>query len=237
MSSAPQAAALSRRPDPHQDRPVAGGAAPSRTGRLLVLVRKLIDYGKGLVSTLPQRGAGTNGFDVNRRFGNFDFAAIIACITRGLRLAAALEVRLISHPVPPEKESTPSRAEKLRLPRTARPADRRAGSAESRVVRLPTPAQIAAALRRRPVGAVIAEICRDLGIGPGHEMWQEVAAAIKEYDGNTAALIITMFKRDRTCFVPRSARRATASAAASPPLPSASGAGPPEPWVRTNIAA
>ena len=40
------------RPDPHQDRPATGADAPSRTGRLLTLLRTLIDYGRQLAGSL-----------------------------------------------------------------------------------------------------------------------------------------------------------------------------------------
>ena len=47
-------------PDPHQDRLATGTDAPSRTGRLLGLVRTLIDRGKQLATTLRQRTATTD---------------------------------------------------------------------------------------------------------------------------------------------------------------------------------
>src|SRR5271165_2075809 len=92
----PQIAADTNRPDPHQDRAVAGAEAPSRAGRLLGLVRKLIDYGKELASTLRQRTSATNLAAVTRHFGTSDIALILARITQGLLRAAALETRLIS---------------------------------------------------------------------------------------------------------------------------------------------
>ena len=93
MSAAP-AADQTNRPDPHQDRPATGADAPNRTGRLLGLVRALIDYGRQLVTTLQQRTSATNLADVTRNFGTIDIALILARITRGLHRAAALEAKL-----------------------------------------------------------------------------------------------------------------------------------------------
>ena len=87
------------RPDPHQDRPATGADAPSRTGRLLTLVRTLIDYGRHLAAALQQRTSATDLADITRHFGIVDIGEILARITRGLLRAAALEARLVSHPV------------------------------------------------------------------------------------------------------------------------------------------
>ena len=54
---------------------------------------------------------------------------------------------------------------------------------------LPTPEQIAAEVRRRPIGAVIADICRDLGIMPNHPLWRELRDVIIRYGGNLASLV------------------------------------------------
>ena len=57
MSAALATAELSLRPDPPQDRPAPGAPVPSRFGSLLGLVRKLIDFGKGLAGTVQQPAA------------------------------------------------------------------------------------------------------------------------------------------------------------------------------------
>jgi hypothetical protein len=58
---------------------------------------------------------------------------------------------------------------------------------DPRLARLPTEEEIAEEVRRRPIGAVIADICRDLGIAPGHldrAFWDEISLAIILYDGS-----------------------------------------------------
>ena len=49
---------------------------------------------------------------------------------------------------------------------------------------LPTPEQIAAMVCRQPIGAVLAYICRDLGIPASHPLWRELHLAINQYGGN-----------------------------------------------------
>ena len=74
------------RPDPHQDHAGVVAATPSRSSRLLGLVRKLIDYGFELANTLRQRAAVNNVGAMARPFGTTDLAMIFARITCGLRL-------------------------------------------------------------------------------------------------------------------------------------------------------
>ena len=49
--------------------------------------------------------------------------------------------------------------------------------------------QIAAQVRRRPIGAVIADICRDLGIMPNHPLWPELSEVIVCHGGNLVRLV------------------------------------------------
>ena len=166
---------------------------PSRVGRLLDLVRKLIDYGKELAATIRRR-AFTDPSSIICCFGTADVALILARIARGLHRANALEARLIRSAdrldaAPPAAPSQP----RPRAPRpTVAPA---AAETDPRLARLPTPAQIAAEVRRRPIGAVIADICRDLGIMPSHPLWRELQHLIIRYGGNMAKLVKTILDR------------------------------------------
>jgi hypothetical protein len=196
--SAPPPTSETTPPDPHQDHAGVVAAAPSRSGRLLGLVRKLIDYGFELANTLRQRAAANNVGAMARPFGTTDLAVIFARITRGLRLAGALEERLVRHPVPEEKKPASTTAPSEREPRTARPrAARRTLDPDPRLAGMPTSEQIAADIRRRPVGAVIADICRDLGIMPGHKLWRELSLAIIDTRGSLTRLTKDVFKRLR----------------------------------------
>src|SRR5271166_60631 len=90
MSAAAQAPTPTTAPDP----PRATTDTPSRLGRVLSLVRKLIDYGKQLVGTVHQRAAAPGFALFASPFGTADLALILARITNGLRRVAALEARL-----------------------------------------------------------------------------------------------------------------------------------------------
>ena len=195
MSAPPAAAGPPNCPDPHQDRPATGADAPSRTGRLLTLVRTLIAYGRHLAAALQQRTTATDLGDVPRHFGTIDIGEIVARITRGLLRAAALEARLISHPIREPAAPGTLTAPPHRQPRAARPEDGSAAAGEPRIARLPTPGDIAAEIRRRPAGAVLADICRDLGIVPSNPLWREISAAIISYGGNLATLLADIFDR------------------------------------------
>jgi len=214
VTAAPPSADPTPRPDPHQDRPAGSADTPSRTGRFLGLVRKLIDYGRQLAATLQQRPSATQLWDTARDFGSRDIALILARITRGLLLAGALEARLVSRPLPEQTRAAPARAPSPRAPRAARPAAPRAERPEDpRLAGLPTPEQIAAEVRRRPVGVVLADICRDLGIVACHPLWAELELAIMDGGGNFVRLWKDVSKRARA------ARRAEPPADAPPGWP------------------
>src|SRR6266542_278429 len=80
---------------------------PSRVGRLLGLVRKLIEYGKELATTLRQHSVTTDLAAATRPFGTGDIALILARITRGLHRADALEARLLRNAARLDAEPRP----------------------------------------------------------------------------------------------------------------------------------
>ena len=92
---------------------------PSRSARLLSLVRKLIDYGKELAGTLRQCAPADLRLDAFR-FGTSDLALILARITRGLHRATALEARLVRSAAHLDAKRALSRAPARRI--SARPA-------------------------------------------------------------------------------------------------------------------
>jgi hypothetical protein len=204
MSAAAQPPAPTTDPDPHR----AAAGMPTAIGRVLRLVRKLIDFGKQLAGTVQQRAAAPGFALFARPFGTADLAIILARITSGLRRAAALEARLCQRaargqdltPTPIRLPATSGpRAARQVAPPDAQPEPQRADPAEdSRLARLPTEEEIAAEVRRRPVGAVIADICRDLGIAPGHldrAFWDEITHAIMMYGGSLAGFLRDLFAR------------------------------------------
>jgi len=198
MLAAPTTAALPHRPDPSQD-PAAGSTpAPTRTGRLLGFLHKVMDYGKSLARLVQQRAGSRVPTTLAGHFGTMNIALILARIVRGLRLATALEARLVAHPLREEAASdvVPTRSD--RAPRIAQPTGPRARRIAPQLPDMPTPEEIAEAVRQRPVGAVIADICRDLGITQSHPLWDEVMTIVTEFGGNFVALVKDVV--DRLCW-------------------------------------
>jgi hypothetical protein len=185
---------------------------PSRTGGLLDLVRKLIDYATFLADTLRQHGLGEHPAIHGRQFGTINITLILARIGRGLLRAAALEARLHRNAArldaPPRPHAPPARplsASTEASPQPAAPSrrfDPSGADEDTLLARMPTPEQIAAEIRRRPIGEVIADICRDLGIVPAHPLWTELARAIMREGGRYAALIIDILKRPERLPIP-----------------------------------
>ena len=159
---------------------------PSRSAGLLGLVRKLIDYGRELATTIRQR-VFTDPTSVRCCFGTADVALILARICRGLHRANALEARLLSNAR--RLDAAPRRAASPGKPRAPRPAAApSADEANARLIHLPTLDRlatrlypvVAAKIRRQPIGAVIADICRDPGIMPSHPLWRDCRSPSSE---------------------------------------------------------
>ena len=89
-----------------------------------------------------------------------------------------------------------------------------------------TPEQIAAAVRRRPIGAVIADICRDLGILPSHPLWPELSKAVVRHGGSLVTLLKDILTQATHGFAQHWAA-AWPLPAPFPPCPSHAGADPP----------
>ncbi len=60
---------------------------------------------------------------------------------------------------------------------------------------MPTAEEIAAFVRRRPIGAMIADICSDFGFGTPHRLWQDVEDAVTSNCGGYIRLMRDMFDR------------------------------------------
>jgi len=166
----------------------------SRTGRLLGLVRKLIGYGKELAATLRQRSEPTD-LALIRGFATVNIARVLARITCGLLRAQALEERIFNNAarLDADPQPKPRTSASSRDPSAPRPS--RVRQADPNVMVLPTPEWIAARVRRQSIGAVIADICRDLGICPEDPLWQELDAFITEYGGDYMKLVLDTIER------------------------------------------
>ena len=200
--------------------PAPWPASTDRRGclaRLLGLVRKLIDHGKQLAAAVGQRSLPNDPVLAGCRFGTSDIALILSRITLGLHRATALEARLLRSAARPDPKPRPPHASPQRTPRAPREAPREPAEADPRLARLPTAEQIAAEIRHRPVGAVIADICRDLGIMADHPLWRELHLAIILHGGSLAGFVTDMFKRAHAT-LPEFTEALSAPPAPSPPL-------------------
>jgi hypothetical protein len=191
--------------------------------RLLGLVRKLIDHGKQLAAAVGQRSLANHPVLARCCFGTLDIALILSRITLALQRATALEARLLRSAARPDPKPRPPRVSPPRTPRAPQaPAD-----VDPRLAALPTPEQIAAEIRRRPVGAVIADICRDLGIMADHPLWRELHTAIMLHGGSLAGFLKDMFDRTRATRHERMKAFYPAPAPAPPPALEPVSTGPP----------
>jgi hypothetical protein len=197
------------RPGPPPGRQAVGKLHP--IGSLIDLVRKLKEYGRAVANALRQGEDANDPSRISRRFGTKDIGLILARITRGLLIATMLETKLIARmgreePVQRADGTTPvtpssAPAAPPRKPHATRPAPAEAQcvyeAPDPRIAGMPTAEEIAAEFRRRPVGAVLADIARDLGILPADPLWRELQLAIIHNGGCFVRLVRDVFKRAR----------------------------------------
>jgi hypothetical protein len=190
MSAAPLTAEPTAIPGP-QDQ------GKSRHGPLLGLIHKILDLGRDLAAALQRQNTPLPSTPIARRFGTNNLALIIARITRGLCLAAALQARLLrARPARTAQRTTPNRPAAPRKPRPPRrPAPSQAEEDAALLRGLPSAQEIAAHVRSRRAGTVIVEICRDLGIDTTHPLWPAIRDAIIAYDGSLSRMLKLWMER------------------------------------------
>jgi hypothetical protein len=162
-------------------------------------VRNLILFGEQLLATLQAAPRPNSWTDTTRRFGTLNIALIIARITRGLRLAKALEQRVQRNAAGIDRAAT---AATPGTPPERRPANHTTGPKPplraddaALLARLPTAEEITALVRTRRIGEVIEAICHDLGLTAAHPLWRDMQAALNRHGGNFARFFITAMNR------------------------------------------
>lgn len=233
---------------PHPTRPQgppAPDVPPSRSAQLLFLLRRLFDYGRGVIGVLQQAPPVTQQHVARLawRFGTPNVRLIAARVTRGLQLAIALMQRIeataarLDQPAPLPAIRDPSLAEP-KSERACVQSPVRHGTTNDDVrllYRLPTPQEIAVRVLRRPIGEVLADICIDLGITPGHPLWRQLRVAVDDAGGRFRRVMrigLRRLKHAKREFA-RAARLGGAESAQSNrvPIPAtaaiAAGTGPP----------
>lgn len=239
VSAAPSAPAAAFHPDPAGP---AGAPPPTSLHRVFCVLRFLIAYGTRLTETLRQRAAIPMLPGMMPAFGPINLSMVLARIACGLKRAAMLEERLNREPsgaAPQEPEpAAPPRESRLRdtdalaLPRVRPDPDD--------FTFLPSAARIAAEVRTRPIGAVILDICRDLGLTPqqcGREFWTELTEIVEAYGGDLSAWIGGLRQRVGRALkllrvagiVPPAVEAHAPAAAPESPPPGEHATGPPPP--------
>lgn len=156
----------------------------SRSGRLLVLVRKLIEHGKEFTTTVRKQ-AFTDPRSLRSAFGTADIAQILASVARALHRADALEARIVRNAARIDAGSRPPGTSAPRRPRAVPAAMTPTVEAKPPIARLPTPSRIVAEVHGQRIGAVLADICRDLGLLPCIPPWQEVWFTVDDHGGSS----------------------------------------------------
>ena len=184
----------------------AGRTVPRRRGRLLLLLRELIDHGERQLAIVRERPPLDQLYGIAKDFGTHDIDVIMARIVRGLRIATELEDRIVDCRASLRRMRMPKRASNpAPAPETAAmstPESRRARMMSDKPVpssvnnapedidalltHWPTSEEIAARVHGRPIGSVLADICRDIGIGYNKPLWWELLDAIDRHGGKYA---------------------------------------------------
>jgi len=176
-------------PTPDTDRAAIRKAVPAGIAQVLYVVRFLISFAchmGRLAEECAMRGdlrPATKPFPKT-----IEIEALIIRIARGLKRALALRDML------QQRAATGCDIEPVQR-RPSGPGGRSSPDRETdkppHVERLPSAAEIAAELEHRPIGAIVADICHDIGIVPSdltREQWHALQAVISTYGGSQAKL-------------------------------------------------
>jgi len=199
--------------DPTQDR--AGRTMPQRLAALLHVVRVLLGHGRRLVETVPERAATIEFAILAGVCGTYTLPTILVRLQRGILRAMALERYLLARAakgreigfvyykdprerMPAKPAAEPPKGE----PTSGEPAAGRAKpNPEEKAprrpafdpddLRIPTPEELDAEVRRRPFGRTILAICMDLAVIPGFctgPFWNQISDTLMNYGGSFTTL-------------------------------------------------
>jgi hypothetical protein len=199
-------------PPPTKPRPI-----PGRIGAVLKIVAALIAHARHFAATAATRATAPEFATAAAVFGTYNLPTILHRMQRGMLRALALQSYLLARAArghnlrfawPPRVELQPHHRppEKPPSPRPAPLHPRRPDPAlldpgDPNASRLPTPEELAAEVRRRPVGRTIAYICMDLGIAPGlcdGDFWNQVEKTLRRYGGSLLRLDRVRARREES---------------------------------------
>ena len=191
---------------------------PGRIWAVLNVLAALIAHASHFAATATTRVSAPEFATAAAVFGTDNVPTLLHRMQRGLHRALALHeyllaraargsnlrfawppcVDLLPHHRPPARPAPGPRPTPLQ-PRRPDPA--LLGSDDPAASRLPTPEELAAEVRRRPVGRTIAYICMDLGIAPGlcaGDFWNQVEKTMRRYGGSLRRLYQVRARREET---------------------------------------
>ncbi len=201
---------------------------PARIAAMLHTVRIMLGFGRHLAETVKDRSASTDFNAIAVCFGTSRLFAILAHLQRGLLRAAALERVLLARAArgrdiqfvfPRERATTPAApvdppaadppAPQPTDPQAEQPAEAPIAAKPARPSRpcgwndpelfMPTPEQLEAQVRRRPIGRTIVDICLDLAVMPGFctgQFWNTLFDSIRLHGGSVAVLMLEKVRRE-----------------------------------------
>jgi hypothetical protein len=170
-------------------------APPGRFGFVIGLVVKLIACGRQLAAAFQQSSAPSEAARAGINFGADGVAIILARIARALLRAQVLQERLQHCAARPDPKPRPRPTPRPRTQPAARIIEPRGADIVPDPDRLPTAAEIEAEDRRRPIGAVLVDIARDLGIRPSHPLWRDLVQALGMHGGSLVTLFNASLER------------------------------------------
>ena len=191
---------------------------PGRIGAVLHVLAVLVAHARHFAATAAARAAAPEFATAAAVFGTGDLPTILHRMQRGMLRALALQhylfaraargrnlrfawpprVELLPHHRPPAGPARQPRAAPLR---PSRPDPALLDPGHPDASRLPTQEELAAEVRRRPVGRTIAYICMDLGIAPGlcdGDFWNRVEKILRRYGGSLRRLYQVRARREES---------------------------------------
>ncbi len=191
---------------------------PGRIGAVLRVLATLITHARHFAATVATRVNAPEFATAAVLFGTYDLPTIRLRVQRGMLRALALQEYLLAraargcnlrfawpppveiqpHHRPPAK---PARAKPSAPRRPRRPEPAMLDESDPRAFRIPSPEELAAEVRRRPVGRTMTYICMDLGLAPGlcdGDFWCHVEKIFRHYGGSITRLYKVRERREKT---------------------------------------
>ena len=202
-------------PDPAQDR--AGRSLPERLAALLHVVRVLLGHGRRLTEIVPASAANVEFATLAAVWGTYTLPTILIRLQRGILRAMALERYLLSRaakgreiglvyprerppakpPAEPEQGAKDAESASKDPGGRAKPGHDESGCTPKRPafdpddLRIPTPEELDAEVRCRPLGRTILSICMDLAVIPSFctgPFWNQIFDTLNNYGGSFTTL-------------------------------------------------